>query len=136
MIRLPPRSPLFPYTTLLRSHQWRASAVEGEAQGAQPGRGLIPNGGIFSASRPKPLGGLSSPDEEQTRAGGGHCGDRPQDRDNLLHNGGEAGGIRRNALGTARRRTRETVRSQTQTAGAATGLQARTYRRKTCRVTT
>jgi transposase len=102
--------------------------------------GLIPHGGIFSASRPKPVGRLSAADEEQTRTGGGHGGDRSQDRHHLLHDGEEASGIRRNPVGATRhrtrRRTRETVRSETQTAGPATGLQTGAYRRKTCRITT
>jgi transposase len=70
------------------------------------------------------------------RAGGGHRGDRSQDRDHLLHDGEEASGVRRNPVGATRRRTRETVRSETQTAGPTTGLQTGAYRRKTCRITT
>ena len=66
----------------------------------------ISHGGLFSASRPKPVGRLSSPDEEQTGTGSGHHGDRPQDRDHLLHDGEEASRIRRDALGPARRRAR------------------------------
>jgi len=37
-------------------------------------------------------------------------------------------------LAEARRRTRETVQSETQTAGPATRQQTGTYRRKTCRI--
>jgi len=99
-------------------------------------RGLIPHGGIYSASRPKPVGRLFAADEEQTRTGGGHGGDRSQNRHHLLHDGEEASGIRRNPVGATRRRTRETVRSETQTAGPATRLQTGAYRRKTCRITT
>src|SRR5947199_1702053 len=78
MIRRPPRSTLFPYTTLFRSvamedggtirvlagivpgqrHHWRAGGVEGHAQGAQPGRGAISNGGIRSEEHTSELQSL------------------------------------------------------------------------------
>jgi len=43
--------------------------VAGKAQSAEPGRGLIPHGGIFPASRPKPVGRLPAADEKLGPAG-------------------------------------------------------------------
>ena len=59
----------------------------GHAKSTQPGGGPVSHGGVLSASRPNATGGLSAPDEEQTRTRGGNHGHCAQDRDHLLHDG-------------------------------------------------
>src|SRR3712207_7887406 len=56
MIRRPPRSTLFPYTTLFRSGDPRGAAVHGVGLRALPGRGALHPGrlGLLRDARPHP----------------------------------------------------------------------------------
>src|SRR2546427_4251969 len=52
MIRRPPRSTLFPYTTLFRSRDGCVAGATGECVEALPGGGRIPPGGGGGRRRP------------------------------------------------------------------------------------
>src|SRR5690242_21507835 len=56
MIRPPPRSTLFPYTTLFRSHVQGAYAVDRREAASVDGRGYVPPRGRCVASLRVPLG--------------------------------------------------------------------------------
>src|SRR2546427_12755730 len=67
MIRRPPRSTLFPYTTLFRSHRERRRGdVSGEGGGPRPRRGRRPEGGAGARGK------KASQDRKSTRLNSSH----------------------------------------------------------------
>src|SRR5690348_18212362 len=78
MIRRPPRSTLFPYTTLFRSHGHDAADAEDDTQHAPGfrhanGRHPAPDSGHDSGVRPGPGDGAADgPDRKSTRLNSSH----------------------------------------------------------------
>src|SRR3712207_7176668 len=68
MIRRPPRSTLFPYTTLFRSRARTRAALHGHLPGLRSGRG---GGGDDRAARERPL--LLKEDRKSTRLNSSHA---------------------------------------------------------------
>src|SRR2546427_6938868 len=77
MIRRPPRSTLFPYTTLFRSHSARGAGPEPSRRGRSPGP-QVPRGGDDGARRTPPQHG-------RRRRGVRRAGDRKSTRLNSSH---------------------------------------------------
>src|SRR3712207_8222775 len=76
MIRRPPRSTLFPYTTLFRSHCRRRAAV-GPDGGRGPGRAVAATGGVTLRCGGRPRrrrpGRTRSRDRKSTRLNSSHA---------------------------------------------------------------
>src|SRR3712207_7417971 len=72
MIRRPPRSTLFPYTTLFRSRDCPRPAPQGLRLGA-PGRGLGPLPRNHSPSQPSEPAARLSGDRKSTRLNSSHA---------------------------------------------------------------
>src|SRR2546429_6768929 len=82
MIRRPPRSTLFPYTTLFRSRLLRAGAI-GRLRQRRPARpvfaGVVPDATVAAVAQRDAFGQLPG------RRGGGQEGDRKSTRLNSSH---------------------------------------------------
>src|SRR3712207_7546098 len=80
MIRRPPRSTLFPYTTLFRSLAGRHHRREGDAprtarreEAARSSVGGGPAGAVGAAARARPGGGRLRQDRKSTRLNSSHA---------------------------------------------------------------
>src|SRR2546428_10605787 len=89
MIRRPPRSTLFPYTTLFRSHvrQSRQSDEAGAGDAGAPRQGP---GGSGDEDRPG-IGGRGEGGGRRQRRGGGRVGQKPSRKPQRRGRGGGGG---------------------------------------------